>query len=73
MVGGFPSPWQRKSDFFLRTYYLGWKDHPNLGYGIRSPNFQNFLSRPTGPLQHPTSKLGISSEDIVKTLGNNSQ
>ncbi|PIN24395.1 hypothetical protein CDL12_02876 [Handroanthus impetiginosus] len=72
-VGGFPGPPQRKYDPYSNTYNPGWRDHPNLSYGARPPNFQNFQSRPSAPPPHSSSESGMPLEEIVKSLAINTQ
>ncbi|PIN09707.1 hypothetical protein CDL12_17709 [Handroanthus impetiginosus] len=72
-VGGFPGPPQRKYDPYSNTYNPGWKDHPNLSYGARPPNFQNFQSRPSALPPHSSSESGMPLEEIVKSLAINTQ
>ncbi|PIN27218.1 hypothetical protein CDL12_00011 [Handroanthus impetiginosus] len=72
-IGGFPGPPQRKYDPYSNTYNPGWRDHPNLSYGARPPNFQHFQSRPPAPPPEPSSESGMSLKEIVKSLAINTQ
>ena len=80
-AGGFPRQPQRKYDLYSSTYNLGWRDHPNLGYGnpqVNQPATQNCpicqqYKQPYPPRQKPsqTSNSSTSLEDIVKSLATN--
>ncbi|KAJ8771973.1 hypothetical protein K2173_027150 [Erythroxylum novogranatense] len=69
-IENFPGPPQRKYDSYSNTYNPGWRDHPNLSYGSRVQNFQQFQQRP--PQQNPPgsgdeskyTKFGESSWSI---------
>ncbi|XP_010246160.1 PREDICTED: uncharacterized protein LOC104589509 [Nelumbo nucifera] len=72
-AGGFPGQPQREHDPYSNTYNPGWRDHPNLNYG-NPQNRQTFQPyQPHPPRQQPaqTSNLGVSLEDIVKSLATN--
>ncbi|KAH9783668.1 hypothetical protein KPL71_009411 [Citrus sinensis] len=73
VVGGFPSMPQRRYDPYAQTYNPGWKDHPNFSYGVKPSGFpQQYPPRQPAPPQS-NSKLGISLEEIVKSLATNTQ
>ncbi|XP_010247673.1 PREDICTED: uncharacterized protein LOC104590650 [Nelumbo nucifera] len=65
-VGGFP---QRRYDPYLNTYNPGWRDHPNLSYGAKPFGFQ---PRQLAP-QHAPPRLGMSLDEIVKSLASSTQ
>ncbi|XP_015575809.2 uncharacterized protein LOC107261398 [Ricinus communis] len=65
MVGGFPN---KQCDPYSNTYNPGYRDHPNLSYGSINQNFQQ---RSGNFQQSPLVKQGMSLEDIVKELANN--
>ncbi|XP_016708131.1 uncharacterized protein [Gossypium hirsutum] len=44
-VGNFPGPPQRQYDPYANTYNPGWKDHPNLSYGVNPRNNQPYQNR----------------------------
>ena len=73
-IGGFLRQPQRKYNPYSNTYNPGWRDHPNFCHGNNlAPNWhqQQYQSRP--PQQTEAPKLGMSLDDIVKTLATNNQ
>ena len=65
---GLLGPPQRRNDPYAPTYNPGWRNHPNFSYAQKPSGFQqSFQQRP--PVQQPsTSDLGMSLEDMVKSL-----
>ena len=61
----FPSQGQRKYDPYSSTYNEGWRDHPNLRYGLR-PNPPGFNQ----PLNHPSTQDKTNSllEQMLKKM-----
>ncbi|KAH9779128.1 hypothetical protein KPL71_007608 [Citrus sinensis] len=73
VVRGFSGMPQRRYDLYAQTYNPGWKDHPNLSYGVRPSGFpQQYPPRQPAPPQS-NFKSGISLEEIVKSLVTNTQ
>ncbi|XP_019178790.1 PREDICTED: uncharacterized protein LOC109173896 [Ipomoea nil] len=77
-IGGFPGQPNRKYDPFSNQYNPGWRDHPNLSYGNQGaqPRFQNknFRQFQTPHQSQPqASNSGMSLDEIVKALANNTQ
>ncbi|XP_019153451.1 PREDICTED: uncharacterized protein LOC109149915 [Ipomoea nil] len=77
-IGGFPGQPNRKYDPFSNQYNPGWRDHPNLSYGNQGaqPRFQNqnFRQFQTPQQSQPqASNSGMSLDEIVKALANNTQ
>ena len=74
-VGGFPGQPQRKYDPYSNHYNPGWRDHPNFSYGNQGgqqrPPPQGFTRPPQVPTQTQAPNSGMSLEDIVKNLANN--
>ncbi|GMI71345.1 hypothetical protein HRI_000803800 [Hibiscus trionum] len=63
-VHNFPGPPQRPYNPQSNTFNPGWRDHPNLSYGNRNPNFQ---TRQQPPYQnHAPQKSSL--ESIVERL-----
>ncbi|KAJ9170364.1 hypothetical protein P3X46_018476 [Hevea brasiliensis] len=74
-VGDYGQP-QCRYDPFSSTYNPGWRDHPNLSYGnqLVQNRFQQQrpqVNQPQPPL--PPSNQGMSLDEIVKALANNTQ
>ncbi|KAL0428395.1 UNVERIFIED_CONTAM: hypothetical protein Slati_3014300 [Sesamum latifolium] len=73
-VGGFPGQPQQKYDPHSNFYNPGWRNHPNFSYknqGEQPKSQPHLFNRPLlAPAQAPsqTPNLGISFEDIVKSL-----
>ena len=79
--------YQRKYDPFSATYNPGWRDHPNLSYGSKPHNYQQYGYQPRQPVHVPPpqgfqgsksdaplpSKSGISLDNIVTALATNMQ
>ena len=79
--------YQRKYDPFSTTYNHGWRDHPNLSYGSRPNNYQQYGYQLRQPVSVPPpqgfqgfksdapspSKSGISLDNIVAALATNMQ
>ncbi|XP_031091054.1 uncharacterized protein LOC115996048 [Ipomoea triloba] len=77
-IGGFSSQPNRKYDRFSNQYNPGWRDHPNLSYGNQGvqPRFQNQNFRQfQAPQQSQpqASNSGMTLDEIVKALANNTQ
>ncbi|XP_031131791.1 uncharacterized protein LOC116033171 [Ipomoea triloba] len=77
-IGGFSGQPNRKYDPFSNQYNPGWRDHPNLSYGNQGvqPRFQNQNFRQfQAPQQSQpqASNSGMSLDEIVKALANNTQ
>ncbi|KAJ9159030.1 hypothetical protein P3X46_024562 [Hevea brasiliensis] len=74
-VGNYGQP-QQMYDYFSNTYNPGWRDHPNLSYGNqpvqnRYQQQRPQVNQPLPPL--PLSNQGMSLDEIVKALANNTQ
>ncbi|GMI80970.1 hypothetical protein HRI_001766300 [Hibiscus trionum] len=63
-IHNFPGPLQRPYNPQSNTFNPGWRDHPNLSYGNRNPNFQ---TRQQPPYQNQASQKS-SLESIVERL-----
>ena len=48
--------YQRKYDPFSLTYNTRWRDHPNLSYGSRPNNYQQYGYQPRQPAPTPPSQ-----------------
>ncbi|XP_031131881.1 uncharacterized protein LOC116033267 [Ipomoea triloba] len=77
-IGGFSGQPNRRYDPFSNQYDPGWRDHPNLSYGNQGvqPRFQNQNFRQfQAPQQSQpqASNSGMSLDEIVKALANNTQ
>ncbi|XP_031112037.1 uncharacterized protein LOC116016008 [Ipomoea triloba] len=77
-IGGFSGQPNRRYDPFSNQYNPGWRDHPNLSYGNQGvqPRFQNQNFRQfQAPQQSQpqASNSGMSLDEIVKALANNTQ
>ncbi|XP_040930127.1 uncharacterized protein [Gossypium hirsutum] len=70
-VGNFPKPPQRRYDPYSNSYNVGWKDHPNLSYGMNPWFNQPFQQRPPQNQQIPTPKSSL--EAIVERLANSTK
>ncbi|KAJ9176965.1 hypothetical protein P3X46_012223 [Hevea brasiliensis] len=74
-VGHYGQP-QCKYDPFSNTYNPGWRDHPNLSYGNQPVQNRYQQQRPQvnqPPPPTPPSNQGMSLDEIVKALANNTQ
>ncbi|XP_073014612.1 uncharacterized protein [Primulina eburnea] len=73
-INGFPGQPQHRYDPYSNSYNPGWKDHPNFSYrnqgGQQGYPQQNFHKYPS-PAQ--ASNSGISLDEIVKALAENTQ
>lgn len=85
-VGGFNNSNQRRYDPFSNSYNPGWRDHPNLSYGPRPNQPQQFLQnnsqnqqnsypqrQPPSYNQQQPQNQGTSLEDIVRSLATSTQ
>ncbi|KAL2897153.1 Alanine--tRNA ligase [Bienertia sinuspersici] len=69
-LGGFPGQPQRKYDPFSSTYNEGWRDHPNLRYGLKTPIPQMSQPKKFVPPSKKYQPSSTSLEDLVKQLTN---
>ncbi|KAJ9189291.1 hypothetical protein P3X46_000601 [Hevea brasiliensis] len=69
-VGNYGQP-QHRYDPFSNTYNPGWRDHSNLSYGNQS--MQNRYQQQRQVNLPPPSNQGMSLDEIVKALANNTQ
>ncbi|KAJ9189873.1 hypothetical protein P3X46_001124 [Hevea brasiliensis] len=74
-VGHYGQP-QRRYDPFSNTYNPGWQDHPNFSYGNQPVQNRYQQQRPQvnqPPPPPPPSNQGMSLDEIVNALNNNTQ
>ncbi len=64
---------QCRYDPFSNTYNPGWLDHPNLSYGNQPMQNQYQQQRQVNLPPPPPSNQGMSLDEIVKALANNTQ
>ncbi|KAJ9173939.1 hypothetical protein P3X46_017022 [Hevea brasiliensis] len=77
VVGHYGQP-QCKYDPYSNTYNPGWRYHPNLSYGNQPVQNRYQHQRPQGNQRQPQPPLppsnqGMSLDEIVKALANNTQ
>ncbi|XP_075486393.1 uncharacterized protein LOC142526005 [Primulina tabacum] len=73
-IGGFPGQPQRRYDPYSNSYNPGWRDHPNFSYknqGGQQGYPQQNWNKQHAPEQ--TSNSGMSLDEIVKALAENTQ
>ncbi|KAJ9166961.1 hypothetical protein P3X46_021650 [Hevea brasiliensis] len=74
-VGNYGQP-QHRYDPFSNTCNPGWRDHPNLSYGNQpvQNRYQQQRTQVNQPLPPPPpSNQGMSLDEMVKALANNTQ
>ncbi|XP_027166451.1 uncharacterized protein LOC113766458 [Coffea eugenioides] len=67
-MGGMSGAHPRRNNPYAPTYNPGWQNHPNFSYAQKPSGFQQPFSQKS-PIQQPsTSQIGMSLEDMVKSL-----
>ncbi|KAJ9139867.1 hypothetical protein P3X46_030562 [Hevea brasiliensis] len=64
---------QHRYDPFSNTYNPGWRDHPNLSYENQLVQNRYQQQRQVNQPPPPPSNQGMSLDEIVKALANNTQ
>ncbi|KAG8483125.1 hypothetical protein CXB51_022049 [Gossypium anomalum] len=71
VVGNFPRLPQRRYDPYSNLYNVGWKDHPNISFGL-NPRFNQPYQQKLPPKQQ-LPPLNSSLEAIVERLANSTE
>ncbi|KAG8489715.1 hypothetical protein CXB51_017741 [Gossypium anomalum] len=68
IVKNFPGPPQRRYDLYANTYNPGWRDHPNLSYGVNPQYNQPYQNQQTLNFQREMKDFQQKTEASIREL-----